>query len=168
MRTGDLPRYDELPIPSEVSVGTGWSPLMVEIADHIGPYATLKLLERYGGEHFRISRASRRNPFVEAIGEEAARVFCEAFHGEKIDLPTGHDAIWRARAKPIINRVRHGALTIADAARILRVRRTRIHAVLAEGDAAGEPPRRRKGREPDPRQIDMFSAPVATATGKAA
>lgn len=168
MPAGDLPRYDELPIPADVSVGTGWSPLMVEIADHIGAYAALKLIERHGGEHYRISRASRRNPFADAIGEAAATIFCEAFHGEKIDLPTGRDAIWRARARPVLARVRAGDLTIADAARILRVGRTRIHALLAEGDAAGEPPRRRRGRGPDPRQIDMFAPPVCTGTGNAA
>lgn len=156
----DLPSFDALPIPPDVTVGTGWSPLMAEIADHIGPYATLKLLERFGGENFRISRASRRDRFAEVIGEDAARAFQEAFHGEKLDLPTGRDAIWRAKAKPIIEQVTDGHLTIADAARILRVGRTRIHALLSEGERAGVP-RRRKRHLPDPRQIDMFVAPEA-------
>ena len=129
---GRLVRVDDLPIPHDASVGIGWSPLMVEIADHIGVYATLKLLERFGGENFRISRASRRDRFAEVIGEAAARAFQEAFHGEKLDLPIGRDAIWRAKAKPIVDRVREGSINIADAARILRVGRTRIHALLDE------------------------------------
>lgn len=160
---GDLPRFDELPIPAEVTIGIGWSPLMVEIADHIGAHATLKLLERFGGEHFRISRASRRDRFAEVIGEAAAKAFQEAFHGEKIDLPTGRDAIWRAKAQPILGQVRDGLLTVADAGRILRVSRTRIHALLEEGDRAGLP-RRRRVKPVDPRQIDMFQT-VSSETG---
>lgn len=155
-----LPRLDDLPIPSDATVGTGWSPMMVEIADHIGPYATLKLLERCGGDHFRVSARRVHPRFADAIGEEAAELFCKAFDGSKIDLPTGHAAIWRAKALPILERVRCNALTIADAARILRVARTRIHAVLVEQEKAGAP-KRRKGKLVDPRQIDMFSSPGA-------
>lgn len=164
-----LPRFDDLPIPADVTVGAYWAPLMVEIADHIGAHATLRLIARFGGENIRISRAMRRNPFVEVIGEEAATIFCKAFHGEKLDLPVGRSALWHARAAPLLARVRAGDLTIADASRILRVARTRIHALLAQGDAAGAPPRRRRrrGAEPDPRQIDMFASAVTQRTGNA-
>lgn len=129
---------------------------MIEMADHIGPQATLLLLERFGGEEIRISRTDRqRARFAEAIGDEAARVFQEAFAPSKLDLPVAFDAIRRAKGKPLIDQVRARQLSVAEAARILKVSRKRIHDWMTEADSKvkkrlfdGNPPRRRARLSP--------------------
>lgn len=156
MLRDDLPRFEDLPIPPDVTPGVGWSSLMLEISDHIGPYATLQLIDALGGETFRVSRSDAQHARLSRVmGSEAASTFQRIFQGGKIDIPLGREAVFRARAKPIVEQVRDGLLTVADAARILRARRSRIHELLREGESQGAPPRKRVVPV-DPRQIVMF------------
>lgn len=130
---GRLLRIDELPIPEDATAGLGWSPLMLEIADHIGPYATLKLLDALGGEHIRVSgTAAQRELLAAAIGAVKSTVFQNAFRGCKLDLPVARYAMLRAKGRPVLQAVAQRELKIADAARILGVGRTRVHDLLSE------------------------------------
>lgn len=134
---GRLLRIDDLPIPEDATIGVGWSPFMVELADHIGAYATLKLLDALGGESIRVSGTeAQRELFAAAIGAEKAAAFQSAFKGCKLDLPVARDAIVRAKSKPVLQAVAQEKLNTVDAARILRVARTRIWTLLNEPSRA--------------------------------
>lgn len=154
-----LPHPDTLPIPDDVSVNGHWSPLMIEIADHIGARATLELCQRFGGQRLRIPYDPARNPFVEAVGEAAAVTISRIFGGEHLDLPLGRQALRHARRQTILAQVRAGGVTLSEAARLLRINRRHISVLINqtdEGKGVALPPaeRRRRG---DCRQIDLFA-----------
>lgn len=129
---GVLPRISDLAVAEPVEIGLCWTPLMMEIAAHIGAKATLDLLDVVGGQHFRISRGVVQRRFSLIIGDEAAQQFCDAFAGEKLDLPVARHAIFRAKASPLLNRVKRGRTTIAQASIILEAQRSRVHSLLQE------------------------------------
>jgi hypothetical protein len=103
---------------------------MLEMADHIGPYATLLLVERFGGMRIYVPKDYAkgksypdRGSIREVVGEEAARKLSQIYCREYLAIPTGRTALARARRAPIIAAVRSGNMTGGDAARMLRVAR---------------------------------------------
>ena len=44
----NFPPVDQLPIPENVQPGPGWTDQMREMADHIGAYPTMLIVDRYG------------------------------------------------------------------------------------------------------------------------
>jgi hypothetical protein len=102
-------RLDDLPIPRDVRPGKGWSPSMVEMADHIGAYDVLRICEVYGGQDIYISVDPARNVLRDIIGPEKARILSFAYCREMFPMPTGNRALYRAR--------RAGVVALARAAR---------------------------------------------------
>jgi hypothetical protein len=84
-----LPHPDFLPIPDDVEPNARWSPLMIEIADHIGASLTLKLLDHFGGQFVNVPQNPDRNPFRAVIGDAAADIVTRVFANERLHLPTG-------------------------------------------------------------------------------
>lgn len=153
----DLPKLAELPIPPDVAVGKGWTPFMAEMADHIGAYATLQILDRYGGEFFYVPHDAARNKLRDLIGEERTRTFSFVYGGNRLELPLGKAALTCARRAGILAAVRQGALTGDDAARILRINRTYLPKLLRDTDeGVGVPATRIRGGRVDTRQLYMF------------
>ncbi|HEU4958990.1 MAG TPA: hypothetical protein VFT56_01165 [Sphingomonas sp.] len=153
----DLPRLDQLPIPEDVQPGRGWTEQMLEMAAHIGPYATLCIVAAHGGAQVYISRKPESCPFADVIDEEAARILASVYGGNRFQVPVGRAAVDRARRASIIAAVRAGQMTGADAQRILGTSRTYVAYLVnqtAEGQNA-EPARAR--RRHDPRQTDLFA-----------
>lgn len=147
---------DDLPIPEDVRPGIGWTGQMLEMADHIGAYATLLIIERFGGQI--IYAPIKPTPkYIEVLGQEKAEQFCRIYAKNRIDVPVARAALDRARRAPIIALARNGDITIGEAARRARTSRHVIkrlvnHSDEGEGVSTAALPRRPN----DPRQIEMF------------
>lgn len=119
-----LPTLADFPIPANVAAGgAGWSPSMIEMADHIGARATLLISDRFGGEEMRIPIDPRRNPFRALIGDELATRVSAVYGGERLAIPIARYALDVARRAGVIATVRAGRMTRSDMARVLRIRR---------------------------------------------
>jgi len=153
-----LARLEDLPIPSDVQPTRLWTGQMLEMAAHIGPHATLLLIDRLGGQAFRVPMDPGRNRMITIIGEPKARIMSRVYGGNHIQLPRGRAAVDEARRGPIIAAIRAGGLTIADGVAILRTTRTRLSWIVNHSDEGQEGPVWSPGIVPaDTRQFDMFA-----------
>lgn len=146
MGTCAISHLSELPIPQDVRPGRGWCPLMREMADHIGAYDTLVIVEAFGGRKVYVPADASRSPFLPLIGMEKAQTLSWVYRRETLELPTGGYALARARRAGILASVREGSLTVSQAARILGVRRDYASRLIARTD---------EGRNAAPAQIDQ-------------
>lgn len=149
----------ELPIPEDVQPTRLWPGQMLEMAAHIGPYATLVLVDRLGGQSILIPKDPARNRLVEVIGPEKTEIVSRIYGGEFLAIPMGTPALNEARRGPVIAAIRAGKLTIQAAVPILRLKRSTISNLVNHTDegtgavqAIALPSPRR-----DARQLDMFS-----------
>ncbi|HEX4738739.1 MAG TPA: hypothetical protein VH331_14370 [Allosphingosinicella sp.] len=134
--------FDEpLPIPRNVQTGAGWTQQMLEMADHIGAYATLLLCDRFGGMRIYITadwlkaKAYPSSGTVrDLIGDEAAQKLSFVYRREYLAIPTARAAVNRARRAPIIAAARSGSLTASEAARLLRTTRPYISHLVHNTD----------------------------------
>lgn len=160
----NFPPPDELPLPEDVQPGPGWTERMLEMADHIGAYRTLLLVDRFGGMRIYIPADWTRGKSYEGkgsirdvVGDKAARVLSEIYRREFFLVPTAKHALARARRHAVIASVRAGDISGADAAKMLKTTRPYLsHLVNGtdEGTEDGElPPRTGRGF---PGQLDMF------------
>lgn len=159
MASGVLPVGCELAIPEDVQPGRGWSRFMLEMAAHIGPYATLLLCDRFGGREIYVPADADKSPFVAVIGEERAAIVARVYRRERIAIPTARYALNRARRGAILAAVRAGSLTVTQAARMLGLRRDYVSTLKNAGDEGVGVAPAPIARKHDPRQLDMFKAP---------
>lgn len=153
-----LPSLSEYPIPRDVAPGPGWSARMLEMAEHIGPYETLLIVDRFGGQDVYVPADADKSPFAELIGREKAAALSWAYRRERLAVPTAPYALARARRAAIIAAVRANKLTVSDAARIMGVRRDYASKLINRTDEGqGVVPARFLPKPRDPRQLDMFS-----------
>jgi hypothetical protein len=103
---------------------------MLEMADHIGAYMTLLLVDRFGGMRIYVPKDFTRGKVYrdrgsirEVIGDEAARKLSEIYTTEYLHIPTGRLALAQARRAPILAAVRAGRMSGNDAAKLLRTSR---------------------------------------------
>jgi hypothetical protein len=125
-----FPDPSTLPIPDDVQPNDRWSPLMVEIADHIGAKPTLELIACFGGQEVYVPVDPTLNPFRDVLGEEQAETLRRVFERERLTLPTGKVALARARRQGVLRRVRAGELNMSEAARILRSSRNYVSQLI--------------------------------------
>lgn len=150
-----LPRLDDLPIPVEVTMGTGWTPHMVEMADHIGPRAVLQLADRLGGELVRVP-ARPTAKLTDVIGAEKAAIMSHVYRHEMLRIPSARTALRVARRAGVIAAVRARDLTGNDAARILRTSRSYLAKLVNRTDEAADA-RPLLRLSPDrPRQLELL------------
>jgi len=158
-----LPSLEDFPIPRDVAPGKGWSPQMLEMADHIGAYETLLVCDGLGGRDLYVPADAAKSPFLPLIGAAKAKRLSWAFRRETITISRADYALRRARRAGIIASVRSGDLTVADAARIMGVRRDYASRLVNHTDeGVGTCPAFDRRKRHDPRQLDMFEA---AATG---
>ena len=160
MRLDPLATIDQFDIPEDVRPTEKWTEQMLELAAHIGPYKTLVMIDRVGGQTIRIPMDAARNRLAEVLGDECAAVLSHVYGGNELIVPVGRAALNEARRGAVLAAVRLGTLTIADAAPILRSSRRYVshlinHTDEGKADRAWVPARIRP-RAVDPRQIDMF------------
>lgn len=153
---GELPRLDQLPIPVDVVPGPGWTAQMREIADHIGAYATLRIIAAFGGRQVYVSRDPAASPFREVIAGEEASILADVFGGNRLLVPVGRVPLARARRAVVIAAVRARRVTGADAARILGTSRTYLSHLVNETDEGREIGATERAKAL-PAQLDLFS-----------
>lgn len=154
----DLPRLHDLPIPDNVKPDKRWSPLMLEMAAHIGPAATLRFCDALGGREIRVSPRHDRRQFEGVLSDEEAARFTHAFSRERLNVPVATNAILAARRAGVLAAVRANKLTIGEAAVICRTPRNYISQLVNRSDEGTDatpvvalPPVR------DPRQMDLLT-----------
>lgn len=131
---------------------------MLEMASHIGAYATLLICERFGGRDIYIPADAAKCPFLALIGEEKANCISWVYRRETITVPTARYALSRARRGGVLAAARARKITVAQAARMLGLRRDYVSKLLNKGDEGiGVIRHIAHVREADPRQIDMFA-----------
>jgi len=162
--THDFLGYEELPIPEDARPGPGWTDSMLEMAEHIGAYRTLQLVDRFGGMRIYIPKDpekgksyGRRGSIVDLVGIGTAAKLSAVYGSEYYFFPVGQTAVRRAKRAPILAAVREGTLSGNEAAAMLKMQRAAFAKLIntkAEGlDGDGEVPQIRRH---DPRQIDLF------------
>lgn len=154
-----LPSIEDMPLPRDVAPGPGWSARMREMADAIGAYDTLLIVERFGGQELYVPADPDKSPFLPLIGREKAKVLSWVYRRERLAVPTAAYALARARRAGVIAAVRVGELTVTDAARVMGVRRDYASKLVNQTDeGAGTVPVQLYPARHDPRQIDLFGA----------
>ncbi len=154
----DLPRLHDLPIPADVKPDKRWSPLMLEMAAHIGPAAALRFCDALGGQEIRVSPFAARRQFEGVLSDEEAAIFVHAFSRERLNVPVATNALIAARRAGVLAAVRANKLTVAEAAVICRTPRNYItelvNRTLEGTDAA---PFVALPSVRDPRQLDLLT-----------
>lgn len=151
------PNRPELPIPEDVVPGAGWTEQMVEWAHLIGPYATLRLVEAFGGQEIYISADPERSRFKDIIGAEAAAAISREYRSCRLQIPVAQAALRRARRAGVIAAARKGDLSIAMAARMIGTSRPYMSELVNNSDEGSDAKPFTPTRSIDTRQMDMFS-----------
>jgi len=149
-------RLEDLPIPHDVAMTGRWPAQLVEMADHIGAYHAMRIVERFGGQQIYVSADPERNCLREVLDARLTRIMSHVYGRQEIEVPVARAALMEARRAPVIASVRNGDMTVAEAARILGTARTYVSQLVnrSREAAVAEPLRRPSLR--DPRQIEMF------------
>lgn len=146
----------DLPIPDSARVTRKWPAQMVEMADHIGAYHTLRVIDQLGGQQIRVPLDPERSPFRQILDRRLVRLMAHIYGGNELQLPVGRHALDEARRAPVLASVRNKDITVREAAKILGTARTYVSQLVNRSqEACGAEPLRRPSRG-DSRQIDMF------------
>ncbi len=150
-------RIEDLPIPADVRPNSRWTPSMLEMAAHIGPYETLKIVERYGGLSLYIPQVPPSDWHVlDIIGWQAAAKLCSIYTSERLPIPVAAAAVRHAKRASVVAAIRAKEMSLTEGAHILRTSRTYLSG-LVNGSDEGETalpavlPRKRH-----PGQIELF------------
>jgi hypothetical protein len=108
----------DLPIPLDVQPGKYWTEVMLELSAHIGPYATLVLVDALGGTDPYIPVCTVDSKYAPIIGEEKAAILHKVYGLERLQLPVAGDALRHARRAGVLAAIRAGDLTLTEAAKI--------------------------------------------------
>lgn len=130
-------RIEDLEIPADVQPGKSWTASMLEMAAHIGPYATMQIVDRFGGLELYVPRSADNWHVADLIGREAAHKLCSTYGRERLPIPVAKAAVSAAKRQGVISAVRAKKLTLTQAAHILRTSRTYLSG-LVNGTDEGE------------------------------
>lgn len=125
-----LPRLSDIPIPPNIRPDESWPPSLVEVADHVGAYNALLLVERFGGDRFRVASDYKLSPLFAIWPPSVVEHFHFNFAHELFWVPTAKTALNRARRGAVLAAVRAGTLTGNDAAVILETSRRQVGTML--------------------------------------
>lgn len=129
--------------------------MMREMAAHIGARATLSVVDRFGGESLYIPADPTKNPLLPLIGADKARALSWVYRRETLAIPTARYALARVRRAGVLAAVRSGHMTVAEAARVLGVRRDYASKLVNQSDEGLSAAPLVKSAD-DARQFDMF------------
>lgn len=149
----------DLPIPPDCVPTRKWTEQMLEMSDHIGPYATLQIIAAYGGQQIYIPANAAQNRMADVVGDAVAAILSNIYGCNTLSVPVGRAALDEARRGGVIAAIRSGDMTINAAVPILGTSRTYLsflvnHTKEGEGEQQWAPLPRPKH---DPRQTDIFS-----------
>lgn len=148
-------RIEDLPIPEGVRPGPGWTDAMVEMADHIGAYAVMQIVERFGGLEIYVPLDPARGVLAEVIGTHKAAIMSETYGRERLSVPVAAYALRHARRQGIVAAVRAKQLSLTEGAAILRTSRTYLSGIVNATDEGREAPPHVPSRRP-PSQPELF------------
>lgn len=134
--------FDDL---SPVDLADGIKPL----AEHF-PIAEIRLVVRhFGGTEIYIPETLSEGHELRVLGAELAARLCDAFGGERLNVPKGllTPHAKRAHAIEMANR----GIRMPDIARAVNLTERQVYKLLA-----GELKPRGRRRQVDPRQVDML------------
>lgn len=148
----------DLPIPPDAVPTRKWTEQMREMADHIGPYATLQIVAAYGGQQIYIPADAAKNRMADIVGANVAAIISRIYGRNTVSIPVGRAALDEARRAGVIAAIRSGGMTINAAVPILGVSRTYL-SFLVNHTTEGAEAQQWQAPKPkhDPRQIDIFS-----------
>lgn len=105
---------------------------MLEMAELIGPAATLRLIAAFGGGDLYVPMTMPDDhPIVQAIGLSAGQKLAEFYGRERLDLPVGNQALAAAGRQPVLAQVAAGKLSRQQAARQLGTSTRYVRQLLA-------------------------------------
>lgn len=154
MRRSSLgPTVDQMPISPRARPNGYWTESMMDMEQVIGAYATLLIVDEFGGHALDIPKSvANASDLVAVIGEDAARKFLRVYGGERLYVPLAPEAVKWAKGADILTQVKRGDISVGVAARRMRMKRTTLSAYLND-----KPPRSMKAPEDPRRQFDLFS-----------
>jgi hypothetical protein len=153
----ERPPLSALPIPRDAGVSWCWSNSLREMADHLGAYAVLQLVDRFGGLTLYIPTSAANWHVADLIGADAAAILCAIYGREQLDLPVGTAELFAARAAPILAGVRAKTLSYTEAAWLLHTSRKYISFLVNQTTRFADPTPFVHTPRVDPRQLFMFS-----------
>lgn len=127
-------RIEDLPIPEDVQPGKAWTQSMREMADHIGPYATMLIVDRWGGLELYVPRSADTWHVSTVIGHAAAQKLCATYGRERLPIPRARAAVAAAKRQGVIAAVRAKKLSLTEGAHILRTTRTYLSGLVNGSD----------------------------------
>jgi hypothetical protein len=127
-------RIEDLPIPEDVQPSKLWTASMREMADHIGPYATMQIVDCWGGLELYVPRSAETWHVARLIGQTAAQKLCSTYGRERLPIPRARAAVASAKRQGIIAAVRAKRLSLTEGAHILRTSRTYLSALVNGSD----------------------------------
>lgn len=130
-------RLEDLEIPTDIRPGKSWTQSMLEMAVHIGPYATMQIVDRFGGLELYVPRSADSWHVTDLIGKDAAAKLCATYGRERLPIPVARAAVSAAKRQGVVAAVRARKLTLTQGAHILRTSRTYLSA-LVNGTDEGE------------------------------
>ena len=148
----------DLPIPQDAKVTRKWPAQMIEMADHIGAYHTLRLIDRFGGQQIRVPMDAERSPFREVLDARLVRLMSQIYGNNELELPVGRAVLAEARRAPILASVRNKDMTVREAARVLGTARTYVSELVNRTTEASDAEPLRRPKRGDDRQIEMFAS----------
>jgi hypothetical protein len=155
------PAEGHLAIPRDSRPNRYWTDSMREMAHHIGAYATLQIVDRFGGLQLYVPIDPQKCAAYDLIGADKTAILCGIYNTESINVPVAASAIRYAKSQPVLAAVRSGSLSLSDAVMTLRrggikTSRTYLCGLLSATDQGiGVDPWQPK-RIPDARQMVMF------------
>jgi hypothetical protein len=116
-------RIEGLPIPQDIEPDDSWPASMLAMAEHIGPYATMLVADRFGGLDLYMPQDPARSPVSAVIGPEKAGILCRMYQREGLPVPAAAQALRRARQRDLLRAVRDRKVSLTEAAYVLRTSR---------------------------------------------
>lgn len=150
-------RPEDIPIPPDAQPHESWPPIMLDMAAHIGAYDTLRLVDAFAGQDVYVPITAWRSPFTDIVGSEKAAVLSHVYGRECLPIPTGRNALLRARRQGVIAAIRANRLTVSEGAAILRMNRRYLSELVNQTDEGTDAvPAPLLERPKDARQLEMF------------
>jgi len=128
-----LTAYD-IPIPRDAMIDPCWPELLADIADRIGAYEALLIVDAFAGRELYIPLDPLRSPFVGLIRMKSVIAMANAYGRERLPIPTGSETILKAKRQGIIASIRAGGLNVVQGARILRMARRHVSRLVNQTD----------------------------------